>query len=158
DDRPRHDHEAGGPWWPGRSEGSGRLDDHVPLVPGPRVDVESFTVESSQRVPEPLRGVEPHPPLQAAGVHRASRFHPDRMPAGRLSAAAVRGRPAVEERHAGDGPPLIEEANPLGVVPLAEPRDETPAAPALFATMHPLRRYQSLAAFGCAGSSLRGPR
>ena len=45
-----------------------------------------LAVESRQRVPEPVRGIEPHPPLQAARVHRAPRLHADRMPARRLPA------------------------------------------------------------------------
>ena len=44
---------------------------------------------------------QPHPPLQAARVHRAPRLHADRVPARRLPAAGLPGGPAVEGRHAG---------------------------------------------------------
>jgi hypothetical protein len=33
-------------------------------------------VEPGQRLPEPLRRLEPHPPLQEAGVHRHRDFTP----------------------------------------------------------------------------------
>ena len=81
--------QAGGARRHRRAEGAGRLDDPVPLLPGARVDVEPVAVEPRQRVPEPVRGVQPHPPLQAAGIHRAPRLHADRMPARRLPAAAT---------------------------------------------------------------------
>src|SRR5262249_22344713 len=80
---------------------AGRVDDHVPLVPGARLDVEPLAVEPGERLPEPLRGLQPHPALQAAGVHRPPRLHPDRMPSRRLPAAALRRRAAVEGRHPG---------------------------------------------------------
>jgi hypothetical protein len=56
-------------------------------------------LEPRQRLPEPVRGQQPHPPLQAAGVHRAPRLHADRLPARRLPAARTtrwtcRGRTA----------------------------------------------------------------
>ena len=49
----------------GGAQGPAGLDDHVPLVPGARLDVEPLAVEPGERLPEPLRGVEPHPALQA---------------------------------------------------------------------------------------------
>ena len=36
------------------------------------------------RLPEPVPGGQPHPPLQAAGMGRPPRFHPHRMPRRRL--------------------------------------------------------------------------
>ncbi len=68
------------------AQGPGRLDDPVPLLPGARLDEQPVAVEPRQRLPEPVRGREPHPPLQAARVHRAPRLHADRLPAGRLPA------------------------------------------------------------------------
>ena len=58
-----------------RAERTGGLDDPLPLVPRARVDVEPVAVEPRRRVPEPVRGVEPHPALQAARIHRAPRLH-----------------------------------------------------------------------------------
>ena len=52
------------------AERSGRLDDPVPRLPGACVGIEPVAVASGQRLPEPVRGLEPHPPLQAARVHR----------------------------------------------------------------------------------------
>ena len=59
-----------------------------------------------QRVPEPVRRIEPHPALQATGVHRAPRLHADRLPARRLPAAELSSVPAMEGRHAGRGAAL----------------------------------------------------
>ena len=58
-----------------RAQGPAGLDDPLPLVPRPRLDVEPVAVEPRQRLPEPLRGVEPHPALQAARVHRPPGLH-----------------------------------------------------------------------------------
>ena len=82
------------------AQGPGRLDDPVPLLPGARVGQQPVAVEPRQRVPEPVRGQQPHPPLQAPRVHRAPRLHADRLPARRLPAEGLPGRPAVEGRHA----------------------------------------------------------
>ena len=49
----------------------------------------------------PVRGLQPHPPLQAPRVHRAPRLHADPVPARRLPAEALRRAAAVEGRHAG---------------------------------------------------------
>ncbi len=68
----------------------------LPRLPGARVRLEPVALEPGERVPLPLRGVEPHPALQAAGLHRASRFHADRMPARRLPAEGIRGRASLE--------------------------------------------------------------
>ncbi len=51
--------------------------DPVPFLPGACLDLESLALESRQRVPEPVRGIESYPPLQAPRLHRAPRFHPD---------------------------------------------------------------------------------
>ncbi len=45
---------------------------------------------------------QPHPPLQAPRVHRASRLRADRLPARRLPAERLPGRAAMERRHAGE--------------------------------------------------------
>ena len=50
----------------------------------------------AQRRPENVRGVEPHPTLQASGLHSASRFHADSMPAGRLSFEELRRSASLE--------------------------------------------------------------
>ena len=81
------------------AQGPGRLDDPVPLLPGACLDQQPVALEPRQRLPEPVRGQQPHPPLQAAGVHRAPRLHADRVPARRLPAEATtrstcRGRTA----------------------------------------------------------------
>ena len=83
------------------AQGPGRLDDPVPQLPGARLGQQPVAVEPRQRVPEPVRGQQPHPPLQAARVHRAPRLHADRMPGRRLPAAQRPGRAAVEGRAAG---------------------------------------------------------
>ena len=62
-------------------QGPGRLDDPVPLLPGARVDQQPVAVEQGQRLPQPVRGQQPHPPLQAARVHRPPRLHAHRVPA-----------------------------------------------------------------------------
>ena len=85
-----------------RAQGSGRLDDPVPRLPGARLDLEPLAVEPRQRLPVAVRGLEPHPPLQAPRLHRAPRLHADPVPAGRLPAEALRRRAAVEGRHAGE--------------------------------------------------------
>ena len=59
-------------------KGPAGLDDPVPRLPRARLDLEPLALEPRQRVPLPVRGLEPHPPLQAARVHRAPRLHADR--------------------------------------------------------------------------------
>src|SRR5262249_41903336 len=117
DDRPRHDHQARGPRRPRRAQGARRLDDHVPLPPRTRVHVAPVAVGPGERVPEPLRRVEPHPALQATGVHRASRLHPDRMPARRLPAPSLRRRAPVEGRDSRDGA-QVAAASTVGSSPV----------------------------------------
>ena len=56
------------------AQGPGGLDDPVPRLPRARLDLQPVAVEPRGGVPEPLRGVEPHPPLQAPRVHRAPRL------------------------------------------------------------------------------------
>ena len=73
----------------GRAEGAGGLDDPVPRLPGARLDREPLAVGPLERVPEPVRRLEPHPPVQAAGVHRPPRLHADRVAARRLPAARL---------------------------------------------------------------------
>ena len=58
-------------------------------LPGACLEQQPVAVEPRQRVPEPVRGQQPHPPLQAARVHRAPRLHADRVPARRLPAEAT---------------------------------------------------------------------
>ena len=84
------------------AEGPGRVDDPVPRLPRARLGIEPLAVGPGQRLPEPVRGQQPHPPLQAAGVHRPPRLRADRVPARRLPAEGLSGRPAVAERHAGE--------------------------------------------------------
>ena len=81
-------------------EGSRRLDDPVPRLPGARFDLEPFAVEPRQRLPLAVRGVEPHPPLQAPRLHRAPRLLAHPVPAGRLPAETIRRAASLEERHA----------------------------------------------------------
>jgi ectoine hydroxylase len=78
DHRPRHDLEARGAGRHRGAQGRAGIDDPFPRLPGSRVHVEPVAMEPGERVSQPLRGVEPHPPLQAPGVHRASRLHADR--------------------------------------------------------------------------------
>ena len=73
-------------------EGPGRLDDPVPQLPGARLGQQPLALEPRQRLPEPVRGQQPHPPLQAPRVHRAPRLHADRLPARRLPAEGLPGR------------------------------------------------------------------
>src|SRR5882672_5275702 len=80
---------------------SGGLDDPVPLVPRARLDLEPLAVEPGERLPEPLRGVEPHPALQLSRIHRPPRLHADRVPSRRLPAPPLPGGPPVEGRHPG---------------------------------------------------------
>jgi ectoine hydroxylase len=68
-------------------QGPGRLDDPVPQLPGACVHQQPVALEPRQRLPEPVRGLQPHPPLQAPRVHRAPRLHAHRLPARRLPAA-----------------------------------------------------------------------
>ena len=72
-------------------------------VPGARLDGQSVALEPGQRLPEPLRGVEPHPPLQATRVHRPPGLHADRVPARRLPAAGLRRAAALAGRHTRGG-------------------------------------------------------
>jgi hypothetical protein len=61
-------------WWSAPAAGTAassrrrarRVDDPVPLLPGARLDQQPEPVEPRQRLPEPVRGQQPHPPLQAA--------------------------------------------------------------------------------------------
>ena len=73
--------------------------DHVPLVPGARLDGQSVALEPGQRLPEPMRGVKPHPPLQATGVHRPPGLHADRVLTRRLPAAELRRAAALAGRY-----------------------------------------------------------
>ena len=107
DDQPRHDRDAGRARRHRRAQGAGGLDDPVPLVPGARVDLEPLAVEPRQRVPEPVRGVEPHPPLQAA--RNTSRTATSRRSSACPTIACCAdyaGRAAVEGRHAARGAAL----------------------------------------------------
>ncbi len=54
-----------------RSEGAGRIDDSVSLLPGARIEQQSVTVGPGQCVPEPVHGQQPYPPLQAPRIHCA---------------------------------------------------------------------------------------
>ena len=83
-------------------KGPAGLDDPVPRLPGARLDLEPVALEPGQRLPVAVRGVEPHPPLQAAGLHRAPRLHADPVPARRLPAQGLRRAAALEGRHAAD--------------------------------------------------------
>ena len=74
-DHPRHHRQAGRARRHRRAQGPGRLDDPVPRLPGARLDLEPLAVEPRERLPLAVRGVEPHPPLQAPGLHRAPRLH-----------------------------------------------------------------------------------
>ena len=56
-------------------------------------------VEPRQRLPEPVRGQQPHPALQAARVHRAPRLHADRVPAA-TTACGARARSTCRGRTA----------------------------------------------------------
>ena len=103
DHQSRHHPQAGRPGRHGRPERTRRLDDPVPLLSGSRLQLEPLALGSGQRVPEPVRGIEPHPPLQAPGIHRAPRFHADPVPARRLSAEGLRRAAAVERWHARRG-------------------------------------------------------
>ncbi len=86
-----------------RPEGPARIDDRVPLLPRACVDGESLAVEPGERVPEPVRGLQSHPPLQAAGIHRPPRLHAVAVSARRLPAQGLRGAAALARRHADSG-------------------------------------------------------
>ena len=97
------DHEARGAGRHRGAQGPAGLDDPLPRLPRARLDVEPLAVEPRERVPEPVRGLEPHPPLQAPRVHRAPRLHADRDAARRLPARRTirwtcRGRTARRHR------------------------------------------------------------
>ncbi len=55
-----------------RAQGPARFDADVPFLPRARLAVEHESVEPDDRLPEPVRGVESHPPIQAPRLHRAS--------------------------------------------------------------------------------------
>ena len=80
-----------------RAERSRGVDDPVSFVPRARVDREPVAVESGQRLPELVRGVQPHTQIQAPRVHRPSRFHAHRVSSGRLPSEGLRRRAALEE-------------------------------------------------------------
>ena len=84
-----------------QSQGPGRLDDPVPQLPGARFGQQPLALAPRQRLPEPVRREQPHPPLPAAGIHCPSRLHADRVPARRLPAAALSGGAALEGWRAG---------------------------------------------------------
>src|SRR5205814_4159759 len=94
---------AGRARWHRGAKGTARIDDPFPRLPGARIDFEPLAVEPRQRVPVALRGVEPYPPLQAPGLHRAPRLRADPVPAGRLSAQELRRAAPLEGRHAARG-------------------------------------------------------
>src|SRR2546428_390955 len=63
-------------------------------------DGQPVALEPGQRLPEPLRRVDPHPALQAPGVHRPPGLHRDPVPARRLPAEGLRRAAALEGRYA----------------------------------------------------------
>src|SRR5215468_1017217 len=99
DDRPRHDPQARGARRDRRAERTGGFADHVPRLPRARVELEPVALGPLERLSEPLRGLQPYPPVQASGVHRSSRLHADPVPPGRLPAARLRCPAALEGRH-----------------------------------------------------------
>src|SRR5258708_28156369 len=82
-----------------RSKRPARVDDSVSLLPGARFHFQSLSLESGQRLFEPVRGVESHTALQASGVHRAPRLCAAEVPPRRLPARAIRGAASVERRN-----------------------------------------------------------
>src|SRR5207245_10760603 len=68
--------------------------------PGACLELEPVAVEPRQRLSVAVRGVEPHPAVQAARLHRAPRLHAAPVPAGRLPAEALRRSAPLEGRHA----------------------------------------------------------
>src|SRR6266545_8386600 len=100
DDPPRHDQKARRARRHRGSKGSAGVDDSVSLLPGARLYCQSLSLESGQRLFEPVRGVEPHTALQASGVHRAPRFCAVEVPPRRLPAQALRRAASVERRNA----------------------------------------------------------
>ena len=77
---------------PGGAQGAGGVGADVPLQPGARLARQHLALRPLDRLRVLVRGDEPHPPVQAAGVDRAPRLHPDRAARRRLSAGAVRRR------------------------------------------------------------------
>ena len=103
DHQPRHHPPAGRARRPGGAQRPARVTDHVSLVPGTRLDGQPLPLEPGERLLEPVCGVEPYPPLQATGVHRASGLHADPVPPRRLPAQGLRRALALAGWHAGGG-------------------------------------------------------
>ncbi len=82
DHQPRHDPQTRRARRRRCAERPGRIDDPFPFLPGACIELQPVAVGSHQRLPEPVRGLQSYPPLQAPRIHRASRFRADRMPAG----------------------------------------------------------------------------
>ncbi len=101
------------------AEGPGRFDADVPLVSRPWLAVEHEPVEPEHLLPQPVRGLEPHPPLPSSRVHRPPRLHSDRAVGRRLpdQPRGARHRPAP--RQGG----LIGRGDPL------EPQSDAARAP-----------------------------
>ncbi len=59
-------------------KGPGRFDDPVPQLPRACLGQQPFTLQPRGGVPEPVRRQQPHPPAQAARVHRAPGLHAHR--------------------------------------------------------------------------------
>src|SRR5260221_394840 len=102
-DQPRQHPQAGRARRHRRAEGRAGIDDPVPRLPGARLGLEPLAVEPRQRLFVAMRGLEPHPALQAPGLHRPPRLHPDPGPARRLPAQALRRLAPLEGRHAARG-------------------------------------------------------
>jgi ectoine hydroxylase len=64
-----------------RAQRPRRVDADVPLQSRACLGQQHDAVESDDRLPEHQFVPEPHPALQAAGLHRPPRFRPDQMPA-----------------------------------------------------------------------------
>ena len=65
---------------------------------------------TASRVPEPVRGRQPHPALQAPGVHRPPRLHAARAACPTTACCDATCRAAVEGRHAGERPRHLDRA------------------------------------------------
>src|SRR6267142_1150823 len=103
DHQSRHDRQAGRARRDRRAERPAGLDDPVPRLPGARLDLEPLAVEPRERLFVAVRRIEPYPPLQAPGLHRAPGLLADPVPAGRLPARALRRAASLEGRHAAAG-------------------------------------------------------
>ena len=55
-----------------------RLGADVSRQPGARLAAQHHALPAQDRLPDAVRLLEPHHQIHAAGIHRASRFHPDR--------------------------------------------------------------------------------